>query len=152
MNRRDWLLLLLAYQGAPDGLDPVRIHKGLFLLREDPAAAPAPAEAYEFIPYNFGPMSKQVYADLDALVAEGLASAKRVEGQSWALFRATPRGLRRAEQVVEQMGSSDIPVARRLFDIKQLVAEKTFAELVEYVYDRFPAYEARSVFRRAPTH
>jgi hypothetical protein len=32
MKRRDWLLLFAAYEGAPDGLDPIRFQKGLFLF------------------------------------------------------------------------------------------------------------------------
>jgi hypothetical protein len=27
MRRRDWLLLFAAYEGAPDGLDPIRFQK-----------------------------------------------------------------------------------------------------------------------------
>jgi hypothetical protein len=32
MKQRDWLLLFAAYEGAPDGLDPIRFQKGLFLF------------------------------------------------------------------------------------------------------------------------
>jgi hypothetical protein len=32
VTRRDWLLILCAYHGAPGGLDPVRVQKGMFLF------------------------------------------------------------------------------------------------------------------------
>ena len=148
MSRRDWLVLLLAYKGAPEGLHPVRVQKSLFLLAQDDELGLDAGEAYEFVPYNYGPMSKQIYADLDELAAEGLIRRVPVEGQSWTLFQATPRGLQTAQQLVDAMAERDLPIARKLFEIKKLVAGMTFAQLVEYVYDRYPAFETRSIFRR----
>lgn len=152
MSRRDWLLLLLAFEGAPDGLHPVRVQKSLFLLAHDAEIGLDPDEAYEFVPYNYGPMSKQVYADLDELEADELIRRVPVEGQSWTLFRTSPQGLNAAQQLVDDMRPDDVPVARGLFEIKQLVAGMTFGDLVEYVYDRYPDYEARSIFRRQLAH
>jgi hypothetical protein len=148
MTRRDWLLLLLAYEGAPDGLHPVRVQKSMFLLAEDTELAFEPGERYDFVPYNYGPMSKQLYADLDELEADGLIRRVAVESQSWTLVRASPNGLAAATRLVDGITAHDIPAARRLFEIKGLVAGMTFTELVEYIYDRFPDYEARSIFRR----
>ena len=150
MSRRDWLLLLLAYEGAPDGLDPIRVQKSMFLLREDPDTDFPADEAYDFVPYNYGPMSKAIYGDLDALIADGFAATEPVRGQSWPLFRATPNGLLEAGRLVESMRASDIPLARKLFEIKRLVADSTFDELVEYIYERWPDYESESIFRRLP--
>jgi DNA-binding PadR family transcriptional regulator len=152
VSRREWLLLLLAFEGAPDGLHPVRVQNSMFLVAEDSELDLAPDERYEFVPYNFGPMSKQIYADLEELKAEGLIRRVPVEGQSWTLFQATPRGLEAAQRLVEAMSACDIPVARKLFEIKRLVAGMTFAELVEYVYERYPRFEARSIFRRQLAH
>jgi len=152
VSRRDWLLLLLAYEGAPDGLDPVRVQKCMFLLREESSVGLTPGETYDFVPYNYGPMSKPIYADLDELVAEGLAQKVPGEGQSLSLFRATTTGLGEAERLVNGMSARDVPIARKLYELKGLVAGRTFAELVEYVYERFPDYESRSIFRRQPTY
>jgi hypothetical protein len=147
MSRRDWLLLLLAYEGAPDGLHPVRVQTSVFLLAHDDQLGLDAGEAYEFVPYNYGPMSKQVYADLDQLAGEGLIRRVPVQGQSWTLFQTTPKGLEVAQRLVDAMAAGEIPVARRLFEIKQLVVGLTFAQLVEYVYDRYPVFETRSIFR-----
>jgi hypothetical protein len=32
MTRRDWLLIFFALKGSPEGTDPVRIQKGMFLF------------------------------------------------------------------------------------------------------------------------
>lgn len=61
-KRRDWLLLFAAYRGAPDGLDPIRFQKGLFLFAQR-AQVPARSK-YTFEPYAYGPMSKGVLAGL----------------------------------------------------------------------------------------
>lgn len=122
----------------------------MFLLREDADTELPADEAYDFVPYNYGPMSKAIYADLDGLIADGSASAQPVEGQSWSLFRATSRGLRQAQRLVNGMSGRDTPLARKLYEIKQLVAGKTLDELVDYVYERWPEYESQSVFRRLP--
>jgi hypothetical protein len=152
VSRRGWLLLLLAFEGAPDGLHPVRVQKSMFLLAEDPQLDLPAGEGYEFVPYNYGPMSKSIYADLDELEAQALIRRVPVEGQSWTLFQATPKGLEAAQGLVDGMVGRDIPVARKLFEIKRMVAGMTFAELVQYVYERFPDYESNSIFRRQLAH
>lgn len=57
MKKRDWLLLFmgLPVPGQPElpALDPVRVMKGMFLLRQQ--APLPPNEAYDFIPYLYGP-------------------------------------------------------------------------------------------------
>jgi uncharacterized protein YwgA len=148
MTRRDWLLLLLAYRGAPDGLDPVRVQKSLFLLSKEAGDHLGAGEAYDFVAYNYGPMSKDIYTDLDDLVDSGLARREPVEGQNWSRVKTSPQGLLEAEKLVKNLGAQRPAAARALYDIKQLVSKMTFGELVEYVYDRWPEYEERTIFRR----
>jgi hypothetical protein len=86
--------------------------------------------------------------DLDELAAEDLIRRVPVEGQSWTLFQPTSRGLQTAQQLVDAMTERDIPIARKPFEINQLIAGMTFAQLVEHVYDVYPTFETRSIFRR----
>src|SRR3954453_10941034 len=109
VSRRDWMMLLLAYEGAPDGLHPVHVQKALFLLAHDEELGLDAAEAYEFVPYNYGPMSKQIYADLDQLSGDGMIGRVPVEGQSWALFQVTQAGLDAARELVDDMTERDVP-------------------------------------------
>lgn len=148
MTRKDWLLLLLAYKGAPDGLDPVRIQKAMFLLKADLGKALPSNQSYSFSPYNYGPMSKKVYTDLDELVAAGLVRKLPVSGQSWSRYAASPSGLLAGEKIAVKAADVNLPAARKLWEVKQIVASKTFDELLQFIYDRHPEYEERSIFRR----
>jgi uncharacterized protein len=144
MNRRDWLLLYLALKGAPAGLDPVKIQKGMFLFAME--ADVPDHEKYEFRPYNYGPMSPQIYSDLEALEAEGHISSEKAPGYSWRYYRPTESGIERARALRD---AADRDAVHKLFEIKADVAQKSFNALLRDVYERYPAYAARSVFSQA---
>lgn len=146
VKARDRLLLFIALDGAPSGLDPVRLQKGMFLFSQE--AARSKDEQYDFIPYNFGPMSIQIYRDLDDLVSEGLVEAVPVQGQSWSRYVATPAGLEQGRELLAK--KETVTAARQLHGIKQDVAGKTFSEVLEDVYDRYPDFATKSVFQRRP--
>jgi uncharacterized protein YwgA len=137
--------MFLALDGAPDGLDPVRLQKGMFLFAKDDASSAG--ERYRFVPYNYGPMSVQIYKDLDELVSRGLAEALPVSGQSWSRYAPTEKGLDRAKELISHDPSPE--AARRLHAIKRDVASKSFRAVLEDVYERYPEYASKSVFRRA---
>ena len=143
MTARDWLLVLIALDGAPGGLDPVRLQKGMFLLAREGGIPPG--ERYPFRPYNYGPMSPRLYRDLDGLVRRGLVEPRPVPGYAWSRFAATPRGAERAERL---RAAADPHVVGRLRALKRSIAALGFAELLETVYERHPEYATRSVFRR----
>jgi uncharacterized protein YwgA len=144
MHARDRLLLFVALDGAPRGLDPVRLQKGMFLDAQESGAQED--DKYEFIPYNYGPMSAQIYSDLKDLVSEGLIEAVPVKGQSWSRYVATDKGLQEGRELLGREPSD--AVAQHLYRIKKDVASKTFKALLEDVYDKYPAYAEKSVFRR----
>ena len=110
MQPRDRLLLFIALDGAAQGLDPIRLQKGMFLFAMDEASDPG--ESYDFVPYDFGPMSAQIYRDLESLSEQGLIEAAPVEGQTWSRYRATEAGLSQARDQMEQEATQD--AARRL--------------------------------------
>lgn len=148
MNRRDWLNLFVALEGAPDGLDPVRIQNGLFLFAMQ-ADVPS-AEKYRFKPYDYGPMSVAVYSDLDALVRDRLVSRKDVPGKRWGWYRATEAGLRAGTRTVKLAQiEGHLSAAQTLHRIKRRVAELPFNELLPSVYKDYPKYATNSVFRRS---
>lgn len=149
MTRRDWLMVFAAYEGAADGLDPVRFQKGLFLFSRLPNV-PA-RESYTFKPYDYGPMSSRIYADLDALVDEGLLRREPVPGKQWSRYQATDPGLRLAGQLLDQARREGrVAAARQLYTIKQTVAGLGFKPLLDRVYAEHPDFAVNSVFRRQP--
>lgn len=141
MTRRDWLLVYLALKGAPKGLDPVRIQKGMFLFAQE--ADVTGEETYDFGPYLYGPMSSQVYSDIEYLEAEGLVHGEPVPGYTWKRYKATPPGIDVARNLLKE---ADGVASRKLFEIKQDVASKTFNALLRDVYARYPDFATRSVF------
>ena len=146
MERVDWLVLLIDASGRPGGLDPVRIQKGMFLLARE--AALPPPERYRFRAYNYGPMSVEVYRDLDRLVEGGLVRRRPAKGYRWSLFDVTAEGAAHAARVAA-LAQREAPLARkRLERIVALLDRLDFAELLRTVYERYPQYAARSVFRR----
>ena len=143
MTRRDWLLLLVGLHPPPGGLEPVRVQKALFLLAREGGIPPR--ERYWFVPYNYGPMSPRVYRDVDALARAGLVERLPVPGYAWGRVRATERGRERAAQLARE---ADPRALRRLREIREDVVALSFAALLESVYDRYPTFAQRSVFRR----
>jgi uncharacterized protein YwgA len=147
MRRRDWLLLFAAYQGAPDGLDPVRFQKGLFLFSQR-SRVPKRSK-YSFKPYDYGPMSPGIYFDLDKLVDEGLLERVAVRGKSWSRYKPTKVTFAEGERLLEQAeGEGQLDAARELFEIKKEVSSVGFSELLERVYAEHPEFAVNSVFRR----
>lgn len=142
MTRRDWLLLYFALKGAPHGLDPVRIQKGMFLLAQEGELPDE--ETYTFAAYSYGPMSPQIYSDLEYLEATGLLRGEPVSGYTWKRYMATAAGMDMARHLLDE---ADGAAARKLYEIKRDVASKTFNSLLRDVYARYPEYATRSVFR-----
>jgi uncharacterized protein len=148
MKRRDWLLLFAAYKGAPDGLDPIRFQKGLFLFAQR-AGVPARSK-YTFTPYVYGPMSTAIYHDLDRLVDEGLLERVSVPGKHWSRYKPSRVTFREGKRVIKQAEDQKLlDAARELFQIKQDVASVGFKELLERVYTEYPEFAVNSIFRKS---
>jgi uncharacterized protein YwgA len=135
------LVLYFALKGAPSGLDPVRIQKGMFLLAKE-GGLPED-EVYDFGAYHYGPMSSAVYDDVDELEAAGLIRGEKVPGYSWKRYRPTTKGIEAARAM---KGEASRDGVRKLFEIKQHVVSKTFSGLLREIYAKYPEYASRSVF------
>jgi DNA-binding PadR family transcriptional regulator len=98
MTRDEWLALAIAAADDP-GIAPIQLQQSLFLfqLKREKDSGP---DFYQFEPHNYGsaakeaegPFSKALYADLDALVDEGLVSKTWQPGEACSLFRPTEAG------------------------------------------------------------
>ncbi len=138
----DWLLLFVAEK--PDAaIDPVRVQKGLFLLAQTELLERD--ERYVFEPYSYGPMSRAIYRDARELERAQLVERVDVPGSDWPRLRATAAGRDRAERLHRGI---DRQLAGALAGARETVDRRSFSELLEYVYDRYPHYATRSVFRR----
>jgi hypothetical protein len=144
VTRRDWLLLAIALDA--EGLDPIRVQKAMFLFAQE-GGRPA-AERYSFVAYNYGPMSPRVYRDVEALVRNGLVERRPVDGHRWCRLCATEAGHARARGRLEEIGAQEPDALAALREARRTVQSLDFAGLLELVYERYPRYAERSVFRR----
>lgn len=141
MNRRDWLLLTIA-AGGGDGLDPVQLQKGLFLLGARGRQYVGHG-FYRFVPHNYGPFSKEIYEDAEQLAAEGLITKERRSRRPWSAFTITDAGRDRANLIAQGSDKGAQFLASTVNWVKTL----SFNDLVQTIYKLYPQYRANSVFR-----
>jgi hypothetical protein len=148
ITRSDWLLLFVTFEGAPGGLDPVRIQEGLFLFSRCPASPPG--SQYAFEPGIYGPISDELDSDLDRLAGDGWIELVPVRGAHWSLYRPTDTTFERARRLLRQAEADDLENAtRHLAEIKRYVSSVGFGDLLERVYAEYPEFAVDSVFHRA---
>jgi hypothetical protein len=146
--RGEWLILLTALEGAPDGLDPVRLQQSLFLFSRCPGVPPR--SKYAFEPGVYGAISDELYEDLDRLVAEQMLEPVPVKGAHWSLYKPVDLTFERARRILRRAEADDlVDATRQLAEIKQYVSSVGFGELLERVYAEHPEFAANSVFHRA---
>ena len=136
MDRKDWLLLLL-----DEELDPIRIQKGMFLFAKESGARDR--ELYEFVPYNWGPCSFDIYDDLDSLHRDGLIERRPVPGKSWYKYQISPAGRDFTSTLRLPKGDS----LDYLGKIKSAITRASFNRLLDNVYKRYPEYAINSHYR-----
>jgi len=142
MPQVDWLMMILASGEGRLGtaLDPIRIQKALFYISRDPSV-PA-AEKYSFEPYNYGPYSRAIYADLDALVEEGLLQTTPAPSGRWRLFSLTSTGFARFDEIRSEAPPAWLALAG---SVRTLVTSLSFTELLRRVYRDFPEFAVNSI-------
>lgn len=145
LRRADWLIAFLAADpGGP--LDPVRVQKGMFLLA---MRSPLDDDArYAFEPYAYGPMSRALYGDVRRLRRERLVDATPIEGASWQLLGLSAGGRELAGQLRRRAEREHPQALAELDAIRREISGLSFSQLLQHVYDRYPAYAVRSVFVR----
>jgi DNA-binding PadR family transcriptional regulator len=142
MKRRGWLLLALDTAGR-DGLDPVQVQKSLFLLSKKRGNEVGP-EFYSFEPHNYGPFSRDIYDDLDRLDKRGYVVSVRAPSVAWPLYFVTPEGHQRARALRGKAAGTAVSYLERAV---RWVKGLSFNELIRSIYEHYPEYRAKSIFR-----
>ena len=136
MRQKDWLLL-----GIGDYIEPIQLQKTLFKFARE---APVPInQRYGFVPYNWGPMAKQVYPDLEELQAEGLVDAKPT-GEGFSGYSLTAKGRDLASRLRE---TAPRELVEAIDEKRAWVLERPFRKLLSDVYKDYPEMAKRSLFR-----
>lgn len=159
------LLLLLptnpneASTGGVDGI--TRMEKILYLADRETAIRENVVQPFEFVPYNYGPYSKGVYDAIEFLeniglvqetrrymgepideVEEATATSSELEGVERS-FRLTPKG----EAVAQLLAKKYQRVAGDLTRVKKHYGQMPLAQLIRYVYTRYPESAENSIIR-----
>ena len=137
--------VLLSFIGAGGEVDPIRIMKGQFLFAmETPAEWASGESRYEFVPYQFGPCSFEIYSDLDELEKAGYLKTRQVPSQSWKYYSATDKGQAQLPIFEAEFAPQAVLYLRRL---RTFIDGLSFRKLLEVVYSKYPAFAAKSVFK-----
>jgi hypothetical protein len=140
VSRLGWLVLFAGYQ-PPDGTDPpeispLELQKGLFLLRQ--VAELSGDEVYDFEPYDYGPVSPEIYSDTRQVMAARLLH-RSAAGPScrFSYYRATHAGREVASELAREVNPQDLLY---LEVIRSLLKELSFSEVVSAIYAAYPDY------------
>ena len=140
MRRQEWLLLALA--SGEDGMTPVQVQKTMFLLRMEVPSVVTDG-FYEFRPYDYGPFTSDIYADLEGLARNGLVHIDRFGGAPWRSYSITTSGAQRSLAVRREADPQTIEYLDRLV---AWVKSRSFSGLLKAIYAKYPEYRENSVF------
>jgi uncharacterized protein (DUF488 family) len=133
LNRQRTILSLI--QEAGGEATHLSVTKWAFLLREEYPSRGG-SSFYQFLPYKYGPFSFCLYQEAAALVRDGLLEER--DRTRWSI---TPAGATAADGVQPKV-QADV---RR---VMRTHAKKSSTALVDYVYERHPAYTINSEIRK----
>ncbi|MDW5592719.1 hypothetical protein VSS74_00120 [Conexibacter stalactiti] len=144
LARRDWLLLLIAHDADPGGLDGNYVHTAMCVFSEE--APISAAERYPFRPGLSGPTSEQIYEDMDWLEEIGHVERIRVRGWAGPRICVTPAGRERAAELLALATSRQPSAAGLLLNVKQEMLSMGMTVWMALVCRRHPQYAGRAIF------
>jgi hypothetical protein len=138
--------LLLFLLDSARTVDPLRLTKGIFIFTmEAPDSWLAKQERYQFIPYNYGPYSQSLRNDLDRLVEQRDVLASKVRDKNWDYYYLSKKGKKRAQEAANYLPTEAVTYLRK---VRKYVLRVSVRKLLDTVYDRYPSYAVKNVFKR----
>ncbi|MEZ6142005.1 MAG: DUF488 family protein [Zavarzinella sp.] len=133
LNRQKLLLFMLKL--ADRSVSRTELTKWCFLLRKEGVTSGGPA-FYDFVPYQYGPFSFALYQEVDKLVAQNYMQE---DGDNkWSLNPNLAASVGTPEKAIE----GDV---KRIFS---RFGKLDSASLIDYVYERYPAFTVNSKLRK----
>lgn len=119
------------------------MQKGVFLLSMGGPAAWR--GLYDFSPYNWGPYSGGLAADLDRLRADNVLRVAAVPGSRYGQYVPTSAG----QHLATSLWTDDLTAEERGFlqQVRRYVTSRSFDRLLTDVYREYPEYATESLFR-----
>lgn len=144
MRGRDLVLALASDHAKGDRetypMDRIRMQKAAFLVS---MRGTGNLRAYEFEPYNWGPYSADLNADLRSMTAGDLLDLERRPGHQYPEFKPTPAGEDQAGKVWDGLEPREQAFLR---SVRKFVTGRSFSRLLRDVYAEYPEYATKSQF------
>jgi len=144
---RSLIPLLLASASAvtdreTEPLDRLRMQKAAFLI--DMRGPESWRHLYDFRPYNWGPYSGVLTADLDSLIKRNLMATVNT-GRRHDGYVTTLAGESEVDNGTASgaIAASDLKFVQ---SVRRYVTTRSFSQLLRDVYDAYPDYAVRSRF------
>jgi uncharacterized protein len=131
----------IAGEGETQPLDRVRMQKAVFLAEQR-----GPAEwrlLYEFVPYNWGPFSRDLQDDLAVLVSEGRLDLLRTHTGQYRSYVASGSVRTEVDRILLSLEPRKVNFLR---SIRRFVVTRSFERLLRDVYGAYPSYSTKSQF------
>ena len=142
-DRKNLLLCLIGSGGSVklknepiDG--SLKLMKEAFLLKTELGER----FGYNFVPYDFGPCSFQIYEDLKELTNEGIV--KEDKNKVFSVYTISSSYENTVMELIENLKPE---VREAIFKIKKEFNELTYYALISYVYQKYPQWTRASKFR-----
>lgn len=137
-------MLLMLYACNKEPIEgTLKLQKLMFLLEKEliEKGKRLTSDFYYYVPYRLGPMSIDVYDEIETLTQYKLVDTRRIGEKT--VYKLTDKG----ERLVRNVLKDNVLVAKILKEIEAL--KKKFnamsdKELLRYVYSRYPMYAIRS--------
>ena len=128
-----------ATEGETEPMDRIRMQKGVFILTH--TGSDEWSSLYEFEPYDWGPYSRDLAADLRSMVTDRKISDNGLPPHRYGAYQTTKLG----ESLIEDIELTD---GQRDFiqDVRAFVTSMPFGKLLRSVYAAFPSYATESKF------
>jgi uncharacterized protein len=145
LDRRELALVIMSELAGSPGerylLDRIRVQKAVFLLVK--RGSPSWRNLYSYKPYDWGPYSSQLAADMDMLVSEDSLEVEAAPGSRYGRYRTTAVGEAQAFRSWERLDPSETAFIR---SVRAYVTQKSFTQLLREVYAEYPSYATASRF------
>ena len=142
LKRMMWPLLTLYVVGEIRG--KTKLQKLVFLL--DKELNIIKDQGYNFVPYKYGPFSKELIEDVEMLILTGLVETKEEvkefngEEVTIAIYKLTDRGKNIARRIYDELTDEE---KRRINKLKEFNTGSA-RSLTEYVHRKYPEYVAQT--------
>jgi len=143
MDRRELLLAVLAAAKGRQ-FSPAQIQKAIFLIDKNLPHLIHPGPGYTFVPYNYGPFDRTVYAEAENLRSEGEAVIAGADNGRWSTYAASDSGIEHGEMILGRLHEKS---RRYVESVVDWVLAQSFGSLVKAIYDEYPEMRENSIFQ-----